>query len=156
MINVIPQGGFNFGLVRAKLEQTKRELPIKLAKQAENHFTEAFTKGRLDDKDWKEVKRRDSSDKTFGYKIRGVSLKAKQTNPILVLRGNLRQKVSRSTQEVSWPRTRLVVDLDYAAAQNEGNPSRNLVARPYMVQTSTLTTMQRQMIDLYMMKIWGK
>ena len=50
--------GFNFGLIRRKLDQTKRVLPIALAKLTENHFADAFKTGNLDEYKWSEVNRR--------------------------------------------------------------------------------------------------
>ncbi len=40
---------FNFEQVRANLLRTQREIPLRLAKQAEKHFVESFSKGRLDE-----------------------------------------------------------------------------------------------------------
>ena len=114
---------FNFKQVKANLNKTKRELPIKLAAQAENHFAEAFDKGGLDEYKWKEVNRRIDGTKEYKYKPKGISLSANQNNPILVGKGTLRRKVARSAVERTFQRTRLVVDLPYAAIHNEGGES---------------------------------
>jgi phage gpG-like protein len=197
---------FNFQQVKANLKITKRELPIKLSAQAENHFAEAFDKGGLDENKWKEVNRRIDGTKEFKYKPKGISLSAHQSNPILVGKGTLRRKVARSAVERKFDRIRLVVDLPYAAIHNEGGESsigahsrskfftthtktyqglkmnkkgqykesysrrkieirgediqvgahtRRVPARPFMKQTSTLTSMQTSLIREYMDKIWN-
>lgn len=151
---------FNFQQVKANLERTKRELPIKLSAQAENHFAEAFTKGGLDEYKWKEVNRRIDGTKEYKYKPKGISLLANRSNPILVGQGTLRRKVAKSAVERTWQRIRLAVDLPYAAIHNEGgqagrNHATTIPARPFMKQTAVLTTMQTALIRQYMDKIWN-
>jgi len=111
---------FNFEQVRANLLRTQREIPLRLAKQAEKHFAESFSKGRLDEYKWKEVDRRIPGTKTWKYKPKGVSISAHRSNPILVQSGNLRRKVNRSIHTVRPDMIRLVVDLPYADVHNEG------------------------------------
>ena len=154
---------FNFQQIKANLEKTKRELPMKLSAQAENHFAEAFTKGGLDEYKWKEVNRRIDGTKEYKYKPKGnnISQSAWHSNPILVGEGRLRAKVANSAVERTWQRIRLVVSgLDYAAIHNEGgqagrNHATTIPARPFMKQTATLTTMQTSLIREYMDKIWN-
>ncbi len=151
---------FNLQQVKANLERTKRELPIKLSAQAENHFAEAFDKGGLDENKWKEVNRRIDGTKEFKYKPKGISLSAHQSNPILVGKGTLRRKVARSAVERTFQRIRLQVDLPYASIHNEGgqagrNHASTIPARPFMKQTTTLTSMQTELIREYMDKIWN-
>lgn len=148
---------FKLDIVRAKLAQTKRVLPIKLANQAQNHFTKSFTVGALDDNKWNEVQRRTAGTKAWKYRSKPKA--SSRTSPILVRTGNLRRKVSRSIHEVSWSRTRLVVDLPYAQIHNEGgyagrNRAAKIPARPFMKQTSKLTTMQTALVRSEMDKIW--
>lgn len=150
---------FNFEQVRANLLRTQREIPLRLAKQAEKHFAESFSKGRLDEYKWKEVDRRIEDTKTWKYKPKGVSLSAHRSNPILVQSGNLRRKVNRSIHTVRPDMIKLVVDLPYAAIHNEGgmagrNHASQIPARPFMKQTTTLTKMQTELITTYMNKIW--
>jgi len=141
---------FNFQQVKINLERTKRELPIVLSKLTENHFTESFTKGALDEHKWKEVQRRIPGTPEYKYpKKRGLS---RRTSPILVRTGNLRRKVSRSITNASWQQIRLAVDLPYADAQNAGTDK--IVARPFMIQTKALEQMQLKAIDNQMDKIW--
>ena len=151
---------FNLQQVKANLERTKRELPMKLSAQAENHFAEAFTKGGLDENKWKEVNRRIDGTKEYKYKPKGISLSANRSNPILVGTGTLRRKVAKSAVERTFQRIRLAVDLPYAAIHNEGgkagrNHATTIPARPFMKQTSTLTSMQTELIREYMDKIWN-
>lgn len=153
---------FNFQQIKANLERTKRELPMKLSAQAENHFAEAFTKGGLDEYKWKEVNRRIDGTKEYKYKPKGnnISQSAWHSNPILVGTGTLRRKVSRSAVERTFQRIRLAVDLPYAAIHNEGgqagrNHATTIPARPFMKQTAVLTTMQTALIRQYMDKIWN-
>jgi len=150
---------FNFEKVRANLLRTQREIPLRLAKQAEKHFAESFSKGRLDEYKWKEVDRRIPGTKTWKYKPKGVSISAHRSNPILVQSGNLRRKVNRSIHTVRPDMIKLVVDLPYAAIHNEGgmtgrNHASQIPARPFMKQTKTLTKMQTELITTYMNKIW--
>jgi phage gpG-like protein len=151
---------FNLQQVKANLERTKRELPMKLSAQAENHFAESFTKGGLDEYKWKEVNRRIDGTKEYKYKPKGISESAWHSNPILVGTGTLRRKVARSAVERTFQRIRLQVDLPYAAIHNEGsqagrNHASTIPARPFMKQTVTLTSMQTDLIREYMDKIWN-
>lgn len=150
---------WNFNDVKRKLAESKRNVPIILSKQTENHFTQSFTKGALDENKWPEVQRRTPGTKAYKYKAKGISLSSWRRNPILVGTGNLRRKVSRSIHEVGWKRIRLVVDLPYAKIHNEGgmagrNHASKIPARPYMKQTRTLTTMQNKTIETEVNKIW--
>lgn len=141
---------WGFDKVKQNISLTKRVLPVKLAKQAENHFTESFSKGRLDEYKWKEVQRRMPGTKAYKYpKKKGLS---RRRNPILVMTGNLRRKVARSIQDARWDKVRLIVDLPYAEYHNEGTD--NITARPYMKQTATLTNMQLKLIETETDKIW--
>lgn len=143
--------------IKAKMAQTKRELPVLLAKQAENYFTDTFKKGGLDTEKWKEVQRRIPGTPEYKYpKLRGLQ---RRTSPILVgagygaRGGTLRRKVSRSTTNATWDKVRLMVDLPYAKAQNEGNA--HLTARPFMKHTNELGKMQESKIKTTLDKIWG-
>jgi phage gpG-like protein len=143
---------FNFQQIQSRLVQTKRALPIKLANQAERHFTEAFDKGGLDEFKWKEVNRRIQGEGAYKYpKKKGLS---RRTKPILVMTGELRRKVSRSIISNTWSSILLQVrDLDYAARHNEG--LNGMPARPFMKQTTTLSNMQIKLIDEQMKEVWG-
>ena len=100
---------WGFDKIKQNIAQSKRVLPVKLAKQAENHFTESFSKGRLDEYKWKEVQRRIPTTPAYKYpKKKGLS---RRRNPILVMTGNLRRKVARSISDARWGKVRLVVDF---------------------------------------------
>lgn len=141
---------WNFDIVQKKIADTKRNLPIILAKQAENHFTDSFKKGALDSHKWQEVKRRIPG--TYEYKYPKKKGLSRRITPILVRTGNLRRKVSRSIHEATFARVRLVVDLPYAEAHNEGTD--NIPARPFMIQTPQLAAKQKTTIEKEIDKIW--
>jgi hypothetical protein len=147
---------FNFHIVKQKLAQTKRELPIVLANQAQNYFAGTFEKGGIGDEKWQEVKRRTPGTSEYKYpKAKGLQ---RRTSPILVgagwkkRGGTLRRRVARSIANAQWHQVRLVVDLPYAKAQNEGTD--DIPARPYIKQTKELTGMQEKTINKTMNKIW--
>lgn len=148
---------FNLHIVRQKLAKTKRELPVLLAKQAENYFTDSFTRQGLGDKKWKEVQRRIPG--TYAYKYPSKKGLQRRTSPILVgagwkkRGGTLRRKVSRSLTNASWDLIRLAVDLPYAEAQNDGTDV--IPARPFIKQTKQLEKMQLEKINTYIDKVWG-
>lgn len=109
---------FNLHEVKTRLERTKRELPVALAKQAEGYFVGSFKKGALADEKWEEVQRRIPGTNAYKYPKRtGLS---RRTSPILVRTGNLRRKTSNSIRDARWGMVRLVVDLPYAQIHNEG------------------------------------
>ena len=147
---------WGFDRVRANIQRTKRELPVRLAKQAENHFVEAFSKGRLDEYKWEEVQRRIPGTQAYKYpKRKGLQ---RRTSPILVgagykkRGGTLRRRVARSISSAQWNNIRLVVDLPYAKVHNEGGT--HIPARPYMRQTRKLESMQKTLIITEVDKIW--
>lgn len=141
---------FNFQAIRQQLEATKRVLPVLLAKQAENYFTDSFKKQALGSTTWQEVQRRTPG--TYLYKYPQRPKASSRTRPILIGTGNLRRKVSRSIHESTWRRVRLVVDLPYAKVHNDGG--NNTPARPYMKQTTELTRMQTKLVTTTVNKIW--
>ena len=142
--------GFNVNRIRENIARTKRVLPIALAKVTENHFTESFTVGALDEHKWKEVQRRIPGTNAYKYPRRkGLS---RRTSPILVRTGALRRRTSRSIASATWGRVHLINDIPYAKAQNEGN--EHIDARPFMIHTSTLGKLQVAEIDKQMDKIW--
>ncbi len=149
---------FKFGQLKKNIEQMKRELPILLANQAQNYFVGAFGKHGFDKKQWKDVKRHDTSTPEYKYPI---ALRARKlSSPILVgvykgrSGGTLRRAVSNSIQRATFTSVLLKVDLPYAAAQNEG--SGDIPARPFMAKSAELTKMHQQKIKNYMGKLWDK
>lgn len=141
---------FNFDVIKRNLEQTKRELPVVLAKQTENYFTASFKKGALGDEKWPEVERRKIGTSAYKYpKTKGLS---RRTSPILVRRGILRGRVSNSIRNANWNQIKLTVDLPYAMFLQEGTDT--IPARPFMKQTNELATMQKSTITKTMNRIW--
>ncbi len=142
---------FNFDLIKRNLEQTKRELPVVLAKQAENYFTDSFKKGALGSENkWPEVERRKVGTSAYKYpKTKGLS---RRTSPILVRRAILRRAVSNSIRNANWNQIKLTVDLPYAMFNQEGTDT--IPARPFMKQTNELGNLQKTTITKTMNRIW--
>ena len=141
---------FNFEVIKRNLEQTKRELPVLLAKQAENYFTGSFKKGALGSDKWPEVERRKVGTSAYKYpKKKGLS---RRTSPILVRRGILRGRVSNSIRNANWNQIKLIVDLPYAMFNQEGTDT--IPARQFMKQTTELGNMQKTTITKTMNRIW--
>jgi len=142
---------FNFDQVKQNLERTKRELPVRLAKQAENFFTASFTKQGFDGRKWKEVNRRIPG--TYEYKYPKSKGLTRRTKPILVGTGALRRATSNSIRNATWSIVKLQVDLPYADAHNEGDG--NMPKRTFMKQTNELTVMQDKTIKTAIDRIWA-
>lgn len=146
---------FNFGKIRDNFNRIKTELPRVMANQAQNFFLDSFQRQGWDDngsQPWPEVKRRQEGTPEYKYpKGKGLS---RRTSPILVRTGTLKRAVGNSIKYVSFDTTVLKVPLAYAAAQNDGNPSRNLVQRRFMGNSTTLFRMQREKINQFIDKIW--
>ena len=141
----------SFTEVAEKIEATKRVLPKIIANQAQNYFVKSWDLQGFDGRKWKEVKRRIEDEDAYKYpKEKGLS---RRTRPILIGEtGSLRRKTANSVAVASWPIVKLIVDLPYAAAQNEGN--QHLPKRQYIGQTRELTKMQNETIDKYFEKVW--
>lgn len=141
---------FNFLEVLAKIEQTKRELPKKLANQAQNYFVLSFRKQGFGTEKWQEVKRRIPGTPEFKYpKTKGLSRRKKD---ILTNTGELRRRVGNSIVSDAWPTVRLVIDLPQAAAINEG--TAKMPQRQFAGQTTELSNKQEDMVESYFSKIW--
>lgn len=142
---------FNFDTVLKNIEQTKRELPKKLANMTQNYFVLSWKKQGFDNKDWKEVKRRIPGTPEFKYPMKkGLS---RRTKPIGVQSGELRRRVANSVIVADWDRIKLLVDLPYAEAFNGG--TEHQAARPFMGQTDDLTGKQTKMIEQHFNTAWG-
>lgn len=149
---------FHFGRVLDNIARLKRELPIALANQAQLHFTESFTQQGYEGHQWQEVKRRIPGTTAYKYPMnKGLS---RRTSAILVRSGALRRAANMSIRTVSWEITRLVIEVPYARAQNEGTTTagrnHNVVipARPFMKDTQKLRGMQIEKINQFIDKIW--
>lgn len=146
----MPDNKFHFQRLRMNLLKMKSELPVILANHAQNYFTSSFTKQGWDGKGWRQVNRRIPGTDEYKYpKNKGLS---RRTKPILVGTGRLRRAVSNSIRSATFNSVRLVVDLPYAAAQNEGNG--NLPRRHYMGNSPKLVEQQKLKIKNYINKTW--
>lgn len=136
---------FHFDRVIANMEQVKMELPVRLAKQAENYFLGGWKKQGFDGEKWPEVQRRIPGTNAWKYpKNKGLS---RRTKPIMVGTGDTRRKVSNSMRDATWERIRLIVDSGYAKFLNEGR-------FPFMFQTDELKKMQLGLINKTIDTIW--
>lgn len=146
----MPDNGFHFDKLKTNLLQMKTELPPILANQAQNFFVGTFTKQSWDGVGWKEVKRRQEGTDEYKYpKTKGLS---RRTSPILVRTGRLRRAVSNSIKSATFQSVRLVVDLPYAAAQNDGN--EHITRRRFMGNSPLLVAQQKEKIKQYIDKLW--
>jgi hypothetical protein len=145
---------FKFGAVKAQLSASKREAIVLLTNQAQNYFLSSFKTQGFDGEAWKEVKRRTPG--TTEYKYPAKPKASSRTSPILIRTGTLRRAVSTMarTAQVSDTGARMIVDLPYAKAQNEGSDKKNIPKREYVGQTEQLTVMQKEKIDEIIKKIW--
>lgn len=149
---------FQFSKLKEAIRVLKERLPIELANQAQNYFTDAFSKQGFDGQPWKGVKRHDTSTPEYKYPI---ALRARKiSSPILIgvpkgrSGGTLRRAVSRSIRSATFQSIRLQVDLPYAAAQNEGNDT--IPSRPFMKQSKELAKIQKQTIKAAMDAVFKK
>lgn len=148
----MPDNKFRFGQLRMNLLKMKSELPVILANQAQNFFVSSFTNQGWDGQKWKEVNRRTPGTDEYKYpKFKGLT---RRTKPILVSTGRLRRAVSNSIRSATFQSVRLVVDLPYAAAQNEGDSKINLPRRHYMGNSPVLVEKQKLKIKGYINKLW--
>ena len=148
----MPDNKFRFQHLLSNLMKMKTELPVILATQAQTYFTRSFTKQSWDGAGWKEVKRRQPGTDEYKYpKFKGLS---RRTSPILVRTGALRRAVSNSIRSATFSSVRLVVDLPYAAAQNDGDSKINLPRRHYMGNSPMLMEQQNLKIRNYINKAW--
>lgn len=141
---------FNFDQVKANLEKTKLELPVRLAKQAENYFTASFTKQAWENKPW--IKPQRVIPGTYAYKYPKNKGLSRRTKPTLVMSGALRRAVSNSIRDAKWDLIKLQVDLPYAKIHNEGLDG--MKRRTYMKQTKELEINQERLIKKSIDKIW--
>lgn len=157
---------FNFDRVRRNIRQQERAMMVTLSNQAQNYFVDSFRKEGFDGQKWKEVQRRTAGTSAFKYpKKKGLQ---RQTAKILIgagyksRGGTLRRAVSNMarTAQISGLRTRMIVDLPYAMAHNEGTKtagrkrSTNIPKRQFIGQTIELTSMQRETIKRIIDNTW--
>lgn len=144
---------FNFKLVLEKVLQTKKDLPLIIANQAQNYFVRAFTLQGWDGDGWQEVKRRQEGTPEYKYpKFKGLS---RRTTPILVRTGRLRRSVSNSIKLATWERILLVAEAPGAAAHNDGDPKINLPRRHFMGNSPILDAEIKAKTTKYFDKVWS-
>lgn len=149
---------FGFDKIIKNLEQTKRNLPVKLANETKNYFLSSWAKQGFNGQQWQEVKRRIPG--TPEYKRAKSS---EHTRAILVGKGsgNLRRDVANSLKEATFERIRFSVDNKYAKIHNEGlmgkawgKYSFKMPKRQFIGQTNELTNKQMDLIRKYIGGIW--
>ena len=149
---------FKFEQVKKQLVAMQRETLVLLSDQAQNYFVKSFKNQGFNGEQWKEVQRRTPDTKAYKYpKKKGLQ---RRTSPILIgagykIRGGtLRDAVGSMsrTREIGNGIVRMIVDLPYAKAQNEGN--KHLPRRQFIGQTPELTNMQVKKIEQIVTKIF--
>lgn len=141
---------FGLGQIKRNIEQTKRRLPILLAKQAEEHFVGSFDKSSWEGKTWKVPQRRIPGTPAYKYPLnKGLS---RRTKPTLTMGAHLRRATANSIRDARWHLVRLRVDLTYAAVHNEGEG--HIPKRKYMGDGSSLRRKQERLINKTVGEIW--
>ena len=140
----MPENKFKFDDLKYLVDEFKREVPIKLAAQAQNYFVRSFSNQGWEGRKWQEVQRRIPGTKPYMYPKKKDLGRRKR--PILIGKGStkLRRAVVNSVRVRQWPTVRLVVDLPYAQVHNEGG--QHTPQRKYMGHTSELGRMQKTLI----------
>lgn len=144
---------FEFDKVVARMQQMKSDLPVKLANQAQNFFSDSFNKSGFTDgglQSWKEVKRRIPG--TPEYKYPKTKQLSRRSSLILVRTGKLKRAVGNSIRQANFNLIRLTVPLKYAAFHNEG--TEKIQRRKYMGDSRTLRSNQKVLINKVIVKAW--
>jgi len=150
---------FNFQRVIDNIEQTKRELPVLLANDAQKFFLASFRNQGWDGEPWQEVQRRIEGTNAYKYpKTKGLT---RRTKPILQGTGILRREVSLIaanaiiTYDRNNFRVKLVLDDDmvpYGKFINTGTD--HMPQRKFMGDSPALRAILRNRIEHYMNKVW--
>lgn len=137
---------FGFADLKKNIDVMKKELPLLLANDAQNYFSKSFLNQSWEGKQWQEVQRRIPG--TNSYKYPKKKDLGRHTRPILVGKGStkLRRAVANSARlnPQVWPIVRLVVDLPYARAHNEG--LGKMPKRKYMGDSKELNQIHKKRI----------
>ena len=142
---------FGFDKLLDTMEEVKRDLPVIMANQAQNHFLDAFKKQGFNGQSWPEVQRRIPG--TKAYRWPSKPKQSSRTSPILVRRGLLRRAVSSSVKVATFPLIRLVVSRPGAKAINEGDT--HMPKRQFMGDNPLLRAKQIALIRKYVMnRLW--
>jgi hypothetical protein len=144
--------GNQFGTdkVLKNIDTLKQELPVVLANQAQNYFTNTFRQQGWDGEDWKEPNRRIQGTPEYKYpKKKGLG---RRTRATLVQTGRLRRAVSNSIRRATFERVHLVVAVPYAKYHNDGDG--HLPKRQFMGDSPLLRKKQVSTIRQHVDKIW--
>lgn len=148
----MPDNKFRFGQVKHAYAQLRGQLPINLANQAQNFFVNSWRLQGWDGEPWQTPKRRIPGTAEYKYpKFKGLG---RRTRATLVETAALRRAVSNSVRSARFELIRLVVDLPYASAHNDGDPGRNLPKRQYMGDSPILRKMQITKINTYISRVF--
>jgi phage gpG-like protein len=132
------------------MQQLKTQLPVILANQAQNYFTDSWRQQGWDGAAWEIPKRRIKDTPEWKYpKKKDLG---RRTRATLVKTGRLRRAVSNSIRQATFDRVRLVVAVPYAAAHNEGTDK--IPKREFMGDSPLLRQKQIQTIQKEIDKIW--
>lgn len=140
---------FNFDKIIAKLERSKREIPVKLGNDTKNYFLSSWAKQGFGGEKWKEVQRRTPGTKAYKY-----AKPAARTRAILVGKGSgrLRRDVANSLRTATWDKIQFTVQNPYAIYHNTG--TEKLPKRQFIGQTRELTNIQTTVIKTAIGGIW--
>ena len=142
---------FNFAEVKRKIELTKKQLPVILAKETEKAFVENFKQSGFFGKTWQVPQRRKPGTNAYKYpKKRGLS---RRTKPTLTMSGILRRAVNNSIRVKTFDLIKLVVSLPYAARHNDGLDG--MPQRQFMGDHPELTKKQKAIITKFFDKVWA-
>jgi len=131
---------FNFERVLKNIETMKHDAPLVLANDTQKFFNSSWKNQGFDDgglQKWKPRKK--ETKKSIGKSI-------------LVSSGDLRTAVGTSLKEATWDRIRFVVDVPYAAFNNDG--TSKMPQRKFMGDSKTLRILQRNRLKKIVDKIW--
>lgn len=142
---------FKFNKLKETIIKIHQDLPVILANQAQNYFVRSFDTQSWNGNSWEEVKRRIEGTPEYKYPLKKDL--SRRTRPILIGKGStkLRRATSNSVRVKTWPIVRLIVDLPYAKAHNEG--LGHMPKRQFMGITEELNKMHKEKIKKQMDKL---
>lgn len=143
---------FGTDKVLKNLELLRKDLPVKLANQAQNFFTGSWRLQGFENQAWQIPKRR--IDDTPEYKYPKKKGLGRRTRATLVQSGRLRRAVSNSIRQATFDKVKLIVAVPYANYHNEGTDK--LPKRQFMGDSPTLRTKQVNTIKRAIDEIWKK
>lgn len=144
--------GNQFGTDRVlkNMGQLKQDLPVVLANQAQNFFTNSWRLQAWDGSTWQVPKRRIKDTPEYKYpKKKGLG---RRTRATLVQTGRLRRAVSNSIRRATFEKIQLIVAVPYAGYHNEGGD--HMPKRQFMGDSPMLRVKQMKTIRTEINKIW--